>query len=188
MSCTPAMKRLELRYGLLTSVAVAGSMGAIVLTTSPAPDMYALVSFVFSIVSYLLDIVLAKRCFESWSGDGRVQVIGIKAGEFRDRLAWCGRSLLSMSFLRFLALALLDSLVINMLTKFATAKLDKLKVAVEHKRWRDPVVLFLIGAITFNLYVNVMRFTWVYTPTPSPMVTLIICMWLAFTVVQASDV
>lgn len=180
MSCTPKLRRTELRWGVLTSVLTGGAGVALVLYGGqrewPAPAL-PFVMFGVSLASHFLDIVVAKRCFGEWGGR-KVSVLGFTRPDMLKRLAWYGRSLVSMSFVRFVMIGLLDSLVVARLSEIAGKKLDEWRFGVGWRKLRDPLLVIFIGALTFNLYVNTLRFDWAYSNAPNQAITVLVCMWL----------
>ena len=182
MSCTPEIQKAELRWGFLTSL-VSGGLNAAVLFYAGFkgwdPQVsYPVIMFTVGLLGHALDILVAKRCFGGWRDPSKVRILGYSSRDFARRLAWYGRSLVSMSFVRHLMVALLDALVVGKLTEITTDRLDRGKVWTSHKWIRDPLVATFIGLITFNLYVNVLRFAWVYQNDPNISVTVIVSMWL----------
>ena len=75
-------------------------------------------------------------------------------------------------------MSLLDALVVGTLTEMVTERLDRRGVWSAKKWLRDPLIALFIGMITFNLYVNVLRFAWVYSNDPNISITVIVSMWL----------
>lgn len=182
MSCTPSLQKKELRWGFLTSILSGGTNAAALFYAGykgwDPKVSYPLIMFVVGLFGHALDILIAKRCFGDWRNPGQVNILGYTAADFARRVAWYARSLVSMSFVRHLMLAMLDALVVGKLTEIATEKLDAHRAWVDQKWIRDPLVATFIGLITFNLYVNVLRFAWVYNSDPNLSITVIVSMWL----------
>lgn len=189
MSCTPELSKTELRLGLATSVVTGMVNAGLQVSASHAgldPRVAVPVTlFSLGLVGHALDILLAKRCFPVWSGSGEVEVLGLGPRDFGRRAAWYGRSLLSMSFARYLLLSLLDTLVVSRLSQVATRKLDEYGLLVGQRVYRDPLVVLMIGLITFNLYVNVLRFAWVYESSPNLSLTVILSLWMVYMLVDS---
>eukprot|EP00873_Tetraselmis_striata_P033806 jgi/Tetstr1/454070/TSEL_040989.t1 len=183
MSCTPQIRKLELTLGAVTS-GVSGGLTAGLLFYGQHkgwdPDVSRPVTmFSMSVLAYALDVLFAKRCFQLWSNPDHVSVRGYGAADWGHRVLWFLRSLVSMVFVRHLALSLVDSLVISNVTEIASAKLDEMRLLLQNK-WRDVAVTGIVSVITFNMYVNVIRFSWVYSTAPNITITILLSMWLLF--------
>lgn len=193
MSCTPQLRKQELRWGFLTSLFSGGiNTGALFYASNRGWDpktTFPLIMFTVGLIGHAMDIIIAKRCFHSWSNSNVVEKYGYSPPDLRKRVLWYGKSLISMSFVRHLMVALLDALVVGKLTEIASKKLDgrvKTEKRVSNK-WRDPLIATFIGLITFNLYVNVLRFSWVYQTDPDILVTVAVSMWLVFVMYYQLD-
>lgn len=182
MSCTPQIRKSELQWGVLTSLLSGGLNAAILFYASfqewDTRVAYPTIMFSVGLLGHALDVIFAKRCFGEWGNPAKVNILGYTSADFGSRVAWYLRSLVSMSFVRHLMVALLDALVVGKLTEIATARLDRGNLYTKQKRIRDPLVATFIGLITFNLYVNVLRFAWVYQNDPNISITVIVSMWL----------
>lgn len=185
MSCTPEIRKKELRAGFLTSMAMGSVMSATLFYASHrgwnTDVAYPVIMFTTNVIGFALDILVAKRCFNSWSDPKTVEIYGYRGADWGRRAAWYGRSVLSMSFVRNLMLSLLDVLVISNLSKIAVHKLRGTWLAERvPKKVLDPVVTILMGLLTFNLFVNALRFSWAYQSEPDTLVTVVLAMWLVF--------
>lgn len=181
MSCTPELRKLELRLGFMTSVA-SGGLNAGLLFYAGVKDWdpkvwFPVIIFCVGLLGHALDILLAKRCFGTWTTPSRNVILGFTPSDVGKRVVWYLRSLVSMSFVRHLMLALLDALVVGKLTEITSERMDRAGFKVASKL-RDPLIAVFIGLITFNLYVNVLRFAWVYETEPDLSITVIVSMWL----------
>lgn len=192
MSCTPQLRKKELRWGFLTSIASGGiNAGSLFYASSRGWDTrtaFPVIIFCVGLIGHAMDILIAKRCFSGWKDPDKVEIYGYGPYDWGRRAAWYGRSLVSMSFVRHLMIALLDALVVGKLTEISTSKLDESGgLSWISKKLRDPLVATFIGLITFNLYVNVLRFAWVYQSDPDVIITIMVSVWLVFVVYYQLD-
>ena len=165
----------------MTSIASGGLTAALLFLAGYrgwGKQAFPLISFSVGLLGHASDILIAKRCFSDWRDPGKVSILGFSARHWGKRVAWYLRSLASMSFARHLMVSAVDSLVVGRLTTIACRHLDRAEVMTKRKWLRDPLVAVFVGLVTFNLYVNVLRFSWVYQSDPNVAITVLMTMWL----------
>lgn len=181
-SCTVAERRQELRRGGIASLVVGTLYSAGTVATSYyAPERSAqvipILSVFFSLVSYVADILFAKKCFKSFDSDDG-EVIGYGSSTLVRRATWLLNSLMTMSFVRTVLIAVLDAVLNSKLIARGKKFLDRNGVFANNKKIRDTVLVLLVGSVTFNLYVNALRFQWSYSDEGELTTTLLVLMWL----------
>jgi len=160
--------------GGLTSV-VSGSIAGLLTVFGVNMGLSAPVSsavFLYgvgNVVSYMLDILFAKREF-----DGR-EVPYSAVGQ---RLVIFAGSLFTSQFFRFIITAIIDCLVGISVLKASIKYMNEHDILTGFKH-RDTVVSIAIATFTFVLYVNTLRFDWAYSHTKNLTMDLIVYMWVS---------
>lgn len=186
MSCTPELKRAELRLGFVTSIFVgivyAGTIATASYTGLNQKIAIPVVTFVMNMLGYGTDILIAKRCFNDWDDPSSVSILHFSREDFAERWRWFLRSFVSMMFIRNIVLSLLDALLVAKLSELTTTKLDEVDFMTDQKRVRNILVPLFVSLVTFNLFVNALRFAWVYQIDPDIGLTTLIMFWLVFVI------
>ena len=139
-------------------------------------------TFLTNILAYTTDILSSKICFEKWDSSGQIMLLHYSKSDMVCKFRWLLRSFVSMMFVRNVALALLDALIVGKLSEMARKKLDEAGILVDKKYlWvRNAAVPLFITLVTFNLIMNSLRFAWVYEIEPDVGVTAIVGFWLIY--------
>lgn len=148
--------------GLLTALGVNLGLSAPV---SSAVFLYG----VGNVLSYMLDILFAKRAFNG------AEVPYSAVGQ---RLVIFAESLFTVQFFRFVITAIIDCLVGIALLKASIKYMNEHDILTGFKH-RDTVVSVAIATFTFVLYVNTLRFDWAYSQTKNLTTDLIVYMWVS---------
>jgi hypothetical protein len=132
-----------------------------------------------SAIGYIIDILFAKKCFIDHS-TGVMNLYKYTREGLVDRLKWLIRSFATLSFLKYGMLTLLDTLLVTKLLERTKRLMEDNKILVNHKAIRNAAASVIITSITFNLFVNILRFKWVYTSGPDDIIlNTIIVMWMS---------
>jgi len=126
-----------------------------------------------NLVGYVLDLLFAKRKLYMKDENGKPKLIK----NFNDRVVFLLFSFYSKYFFKFLILCIIDTAIGLILLKYAILMLDKHKILVDFK-YRNVLLALIIPSITFGLYVNQLRFNWVYEFKENLVLSIIMYMWL----------
>lgn len=186
MSCTPELRKTELRFGLYNSMVVGTIyVSAILIAGLSGADPKITVpvfTFVSNILAYTTDILASKICFEKWDDSGQIMLLNYSRSDMECKFRWLLRSFVSLMFVRNVALSLLDALIVGKLSEMARKKLDDAGILTgENYLWiRNAAVPLFINLVTFNLVMNSLRFAWVYEIEPDVGITVIVGFWLIY--------
>lgn len=159
--CIPG-SREEQRAGFVVSVIVGviTTIATAVLDTLgvPVTTNIAITSIAGNLLGFAGDILFAKRCFPEGQG----------------RLEFLVRALFSRTFIRFLLILVIDVVVSSAVTRSILRTLDRLEIQF---RFRDSVVALAVTAITFNVFVNQMRFRYAYAEDVPIQLDVLVFAW-----------
>lgn len=172
--------------GAITSVVsggVSGGMNALgvsVLNLS-APMSALVMLYIFgSIFGYSVDIMFAKKHFTIKRGyRGTKPYSGpVPYTDIGTRALWLLASVIDKHFFRFVITVIIDTLIgiaiLQALIKYANDKEFLMDFA-----FRDMFIAGAVSVFTFFLYNNVLRFDWAYNDQESPLMNVLILMWVA---------
>ncbi|AUF82160.1 hypothetical protein TetV_068 [Tetraselmis virus 1] len=191
MSCSSKNQTKELAGGLAFSGIVGVFFGTVVYLAEkfhPGKKwIQPLLNVIASLISYFLDIVFAKVCFQIFSS-GKVEIYSFTKEGLIKRFLWFIRSIPTFNFFRYVIIAILDAIVVRKLTTRIEKLADNHNVMTSHKPIRNTIVTVFISFLTFNLYVNILRFQWAYVEsTDNLIITILLMLWLSFMLFGAKE-
>lgn len=197
MVCTKQLLDTELKYGAFTSLTTA------ICTTLAFFCVHYLglknektynnfIAYVGGFASYSADMLISKQCFQDWKNSEKISNFGYDSNGIKSRLGYYVKSLRSSMFARFMFLNVLETQVVmsiaNLLEKQFDSTtwtgvfrvLEKVKHNSVLKAMRDTIFIMIVNALTFFMFSNLARFSWVYVPRPDVTTTLVLAMWFVF--------
>ena len=174
--------KAELIGGGVTSVAMGGVFAGLVFAgeklSGGAEWATTAARLATSLLGYSSDILFAKRCFHDASSDA-VIVYGYNRTGYIKRLKWLARSFFSLTFVKYVVVAVLDAIVTGKLVQTFKQALDKRDILTNKEKIRNTVIAVVVSGITFALYVNLLQFKWAYASGDNDLlITIILSMWL----------
>lgn len=151
--------RLQHKKGALNSF-IGGSTAFVVFAVLgwlnvDVSNITWIVNMIVSLMGYILDILIAKQCFEI---DGESVSLTIT-----QRSKWLLRSFFTYTFVRVLVLMTLDILVTQTVFLVLRRKMDQWGVLTgKYRKARDMSLSFAVSLLTFTFYVNYLQFEWAY--------------------------
>lgn len=124
-------------------------------------------------IGYTGDVVVAKQCFDEWDGENYIPV-NFDQWDIRRRFLWYLKSLISKSFIRFILTVVIDTMVSLAIIDLVTKLLDDLKIVF---RFRNSLIAGVVSILTFQVFVNEIRFNYAYTRATDFTNDLIVYMW-----------
>ena len=181
-----AVSSEETFRGLLTSIGTGSIVtiliyiGLYVFKMSVNNAAFIFNVLIGTIVAYSSDIIFAKKFFNlpSYGGkkyDPESSSIEVPYNDFKTRLSWWISSFKGKYFTKFLTVSIIDSSIYLVLLDFIKGYLDKKDI---NFKFRDLLIVMLLPALTFFLYVNQLRFRWAYDPADKPLMNILILVWL----------
>lgn len=175
--------------GAMTSVfsgGVSGTLNVLGVTVLglSAPLSAVLMLYLFgSVFGYTMDILFAKSNFcipQGYNGkkpyQGHVSYI-----DFAARGMWLLRSFVNKHFFRFVITVIIDTLIglslLHALTKYA----DDNNILTDFQ-YRNMFIAAAVSITTFFLFTNVLRFDWAYSDVESPLMDVVVLMWVAIVI------
>lgn len=171
--------------GAITSVVsggVSGFMNLLGVTTFglSAPLSAFFFLYIFgSVFGYTVDILFAKAYFTIKDGNnsdkpfhGRVPYT-----DMRTRVLWLLRSFIDKHFFRFVITVILDTLIGIAILQALIDYMNHQHVLMDFA-YRDMLLAGGVSIFTFFLYNNVLRFDWAYSDTESPLMNVLVLMWV----------
>ena len=122
-------------------------------------------------LGYCLDIIFAKRNFND---------IEISYDDYNTRLSKLVTSFISIQFVKFFLIVILDMIIIHTIFKVIEEQLDKHKI---NFNYRNEIIISAISLLTFVTYVNLLRFNWVYKQSMDPWMDMTMYAWIFITIV-----
>lgn len=136
-----------------------------------------------NLIGYTLDILFAKEKLFIKNYNGTKNFYGkIPFNDYNTRLNFLIYSFFSKHIIRFIIISLLDSIIGLILLKYIINILDEYEVLMNWE-YRDLVVAALVVSVTFNLYLNHLRFDWAYEHKDNFNTNLIIYSWFTITII-----
>ena len=172
----------ELIGGGATSVAMGAIFAALVFAgeklAKGAEWVATAARLATSLLGYCSDILFAKRCFHDASSDV-VIVYGYDRRGWNKRLKWLAKSFLTLTFVKYVVVAVLDSIVTGKLVQKFKQALDDKDILTKYEKLRNTALAVFVSGLTFALYVNLLQFKWVYSSGNNDLlITIILSMWL----------
>jgi hypothetical protein len=172
--------------GALTGV-VSGStalglhaLGVGVLGMSSPLSAFVMFYMAGGVLGYTLDILFAKEKFTNHPG-----VMGgspMEVVPYRDivtRSKWLFKSLYTRHFMRFIIVALIETLTGLVVIDAVLTHMDEKGFMTDSKWVRDVGVTAVVAATIFVLFGSVLRFDWAYQEIEQPLFNVVVLMWLA---------
>jgi len=172
--------------GALTSVlsgGVSGGMNVIGVTVLglSAPVSALLMLYLFgSIFGYSVDILFAKSNFTIKQGyNGEKSFSGtVPYSDMKTRALWLLRSFTEKHFFRFVITVIIDVLIGIAILRALMDYAEENDFLTDFK-YRDMLLAGGVSIFTFFLYNNVLRFDWAYSDKESPLMDVVVLMWVA---------
>lgn len=161
--------------GLISTGILVGAQA--VGASTEASVVYA--NLIGNFLGYTGDILVAKECFDAWTGSEYVPV-KYDQWDLQNRFVWYVKSLASKSFLRFVMTVTIDLIVSLAIIDLVTQLLDDLNVKF---RFRDAIVAGGVSMVTFQIFVNEVRFNYAYKRASSFTHDLVVFMWASVLIV-----
>nr|WRJ69598.1 hypothetical protein TetV2_00149 [Oceanusvirus sp.] len=182
-SCDASLKTKEMFHGVIVSgVSGVGYAAFVWVGEKLSKDprwVTPTASVLFNVIGYIFDILIAKKCYVDHS-TGVLKILRYDTKGWIDRLKWLIRSFATLTFVKYCLLTVLDTLMVTKLLERAKRIMNDNDVLTKHKAIRNAAASVLISLITFNLYVNILRFRWAYSAGPDDLViTVILVMWMS---------
>jgi len=175
--------------GIATSV-ISGASANIFNTLSikngiePITSTFIFLTLFGNIFGYCLDIMFAKEKFRLSNYKGIENFFGsVPYTDILTRLIWLLKSFFQKYFLRFVVVAIIDSIISLTILEFTINKLDEYKIMMNIKELRNGLVGGVIALLTFVLYLNTLRFNWAYREEEDPVLNIVVLMWLTISIV-----
>lgn len=184
--CQPGSSK-EKFIGTIASLIVGGISIAVLLTlehigvSTESAVIYT--NIIGNFVGYTGDVMVAKQCFDEWESlggsgwfndNGRYIPVKYDQWDIERRFIWYIKSLASKSFVRFLLIAVIDTLVSLAIIDLIIQSLDKAKI---NFKFRNSVVAVLVAIFTFQVFVNELRFKFAYTRTDNLTDDILLFVW-----------
>mgnify|MGYP000698086061 CR=1 FL=1 len=175
--------------GIGTSV-ISGASANIFNTLSiksgiePITSTFLFLTLFGNIFGYCLDIIFAKEKFRLSKYNGIENFFGsVPYSDIITRLKWLLKSFFQKFFLRFVVVAIIDSIINLTIIEFVINKLDEFQIMMKYKELRNGMVGGVIALLTFVLYLNTLRFNWAYRDEEDPVLNIVVLMWLTISMV-----
>jgi hypothetical protein len=171
-SCEPGSSK-EKFIGTIVSIVVGGIAFAVLfifeilgISTESAVVYTSIIS---NFVGYTGDILIAKQCFDEWepigepswfNDKGKYVPVQYDQWDVEKRFIWYIKSLASKSFIRFLLITVIDTLVSLAIIDLVIRSLEKANI---NFKFRNSVIAVLVSILVFQVFVNDLRFRFAYT-------------------------
>ena len=172
---------LESSRGIVTSIVSNGLSQLLIYLTSKTEiknkDLILyLITFLFAnVLSYSLDILLAKDRFNG---------VEVPLSDIKTRSKYLLEKFLSFQIVRFFVLVCIDVIVVSAIFKKTRKFLDSKDIKFKN---RDQILMVCITFLTFMIYGNTLRFSWVYVDKENTMFDALMFSWLTILFVTALD-
>lgn len=167
------ISNIEYTRGVLSSILSSGITQIIVYLTSKSQIkhkdiiLYIITFIIANLLSYSLDILLAKDNF----GGVRVSLY-----DQSFRLKYLMRKFFTYQLVKFFIVICIDLIIVNSVFKRAKKFLDEKDIKFKN---RDQIVMFLLTTFSFILYGNMLRFEWVYVEKTNLTLDVLLMSWLS---------
>lgn len=132
-----------------------------------------------SFLSYVLDILIAKRSFVLSRGDIPRDVPYARLGQ---RALWLIRSFGHRFFYRFVVTVIVETLTGIAILRAVIKELDEHRVLPDWKL-RDAFAAISVAVVVFLLFGNILRFDWAYKEVEHPVLNMIVLLWMGMTMI-----
>lgn len=171
--------------GVISSVVSGGVSGMLNLVGATAMGLSAPLSAFFflylfgSIFGYSADIVFAKKNFTIKRGyKGEKPYSGpVPYSDFGTRILWLLSSFIDRYFFRFVITVIIDTLI-GIAILHALIDYTNNEDFLTNFAYRDILLAGGVSIFTFFLYNNVLRFDWAYSDSDSPLMNVMVLMWV----------
>lgn len=153
--------------GLLANLINAG---AIILGADPVISTIVILQVFGNLLTYFLDIMLAKREFQGAPLSYRA---------YQRRFNWFLRSFAGPPFHKFVVACIIEAIIVFAAMRRVRVFCDRRRI---HFKYRDALITAAIAAVSFLLVMNVLRFNWVLNETESLTLNIVILAWLGLSV------
>lgn len=166
--------------GIFTAIVSGLSSGGLnqMLMYLNVPVLYSttLSIYIFgNILAYTIDILFAKRKFLNKI---------VSYSDISYRFQWLLNSFISIVFVKFILVALIDTLLGITLLKFLLKQMDDRKI---HFKFRNLIMSGAVAVFTFFLYVNILRFDWVYKENTDDLSNVTVVTWASIIIMIFSN-
>lgn len=172
-----ALLNVEEYRGLITSL-VSGifSQSLIYLTGKTEIEhkqtiIYVITFVLANILSFMMDILFAKDKF-----DGKI----IHITDFKFRLDYLMKKIISYQIIKFFIVVVIDVIIVDTIYRRLIVIMDRNKLDF---KYRNELILFSLTTLSFTIYVNTLRFKWVYCDNTGLNTNLIVLMWATVLIV-----
>jgi hypothetical protein len=104
-----------------------------------------------NLLAFIGDILFAKRDFKN---------IGFNP-TYAKRLNWLLRAFISVTFVRFITVTIIEVLIMNVEFDYFKSLLDRRRIGTGFK-YRDLLLIMVLGVFNFIILINMLRFDWAY--------------------------
>jgi len=167
------ISNIEYSRGILTSILSSAVTQIFVFLTSKSKIkhkkiiLYILTFIIANLLSYSLDILLAKENF----GGVRVSLY-----DQTFRLKYLMNKFFTYQLVKFFIVICIDLIIVNSVFKRVIKFLDEKDVKFRN---RDQIVMFILTTFSFMLYGNMLRFEWVYVEKTNLTLDVLLLSWLS---------
>lgn len=181
----------EKARGLLCSMisgSISNSLNGISIKTGilkPATSTFIWLFVFGGILTYILDIVIAKDKFYMVYKDKKNVISHIPYNDYMKRIKWLLDSFKKKYFFRYIITLLLDSMIGITIIEYVISYSDKHNILNSEKvlPFRDMFIGGSVASFTFILYLNQLRFDWAYKNKENPLLNTMILMWFTILIV-----
>jgi hypothetical protein len=167
------ISNIEYTRGILTSILSSAVTQIFVFLTSKSQIkhkdviLYILTFIVANLLSYSLDILLAKANF----GGKRISLY-----DQSFRFKYLIKKFFTYQLVKFFIVVCIDLIIVNSVFKRVIKFLDEKDIKFRN---RDQIVMFLLTTFSFILYGNMLRFEWVYVEKTNLTLDVLLLSWLS---------
>ena len=175
------MTNEKLRGALAGAISgsTAAGLNLLGVTVMGLNDTMSALFFTFlggSMLSYVLDILLAKRAFAMPGSGGLPRDVPYAA--IGKRARWLIRSFGRRFFFRFLVTVVIETLTGLAMLRAVIHELDTHGI-LPHWRLRNAFAAMAVAVVNFALFGNILRFDWAYNEQEHPILSMVVLMWMA---------
>lgn len=184
--CQPGSSK-EKFIGTIVSIVVGGLAFAVLfafeITGASTESAVVYTSMISNFVGYTGDILIAKQCFDEWepigepgwfNDKGKYVPVQYDQWDLEKRFIWYIKSLASKSFVRFLLITVIDTIVSLAIIDLVIRSLENAKI---NFKFRNSVIAVLVSIFVFQIFVNDLRFRFAYTRTDNLTDDILLFTW-----------
>ena len=137
-----------------------------------------------NILAYSLDIMFAKEKLFINKKYGKISL-----KDYNTRSKFLLYSFVNKYFARYMILGIIDSIIGLILLKFLIKLTDKYEILVDWE-YRDVAIAAFVVTLTYQLYLNTLRFDWAYEYKENFLLNILIYIWftLIILIVVRTDI